>query len=61
MWTARLGAVILVATTLAGCGTYVPGIPEFPSQPNSTQLLVKAILDSIHCEIKGSVKFVIRI
>jgi hypothetical protein len=62
MWATRVGALALVTAILAGCGTYVPGIPDFPSDqssPGATQLLVKAILESIHCEIKNSVQYVV--
>jgi hypothetical protein len=60
MWAIRFGATILLAAVVAGCGTYVPGIPEFPKQPSATQDLMKAILHSVHCEIKNSVQWVVR-
>jgi hypothetical protein len=58
MWPIKLGAIAFLAAMLTGCGTYVPGIPEFALQPGSTQRLVQVILDSIHCEIKNSVEFI---
>jgi hypothetical protein len=59
MWKIKLGAIAFLTAMLTGCGTYVPGIPEFALQPGSTQRLVQVILDSIHCEIKNSVKFIV--
>jgi hypothetical protein len=44
---------------LGGCGTYVPDLPEPPSAPGGTQLLVDSIVTSIHCEIKRAVQYVI--
>jgi len=44
-----------IAVVLCGCGTYVPNIQEYG---NDTQadLLVKAIVGSIRCEIGNAVK-----
>ena len=42
----------LIAFLATGCGgTYVPNITEISGTPGQTQILIKAILDSIHCEI----------
>ncbi|MGA7265335.1 MAG: hypothetical protein WA709_21655 [Stellaceae bacterium] len=49
----------LIAGLATGCGTSVPDIKDVPGTPGQTQILVKAILDSIHCEIKNSVQYVI--
>lgn len=51
--------VISAAPGLGGCGTYVPNIQEIPGRPGSEQLLVNAIVQSIHCEIKNAVTYVI--
>jgi hypothetical protein len=61
MWMTKPGAIVLLvlAVMLTGCGTYVPGIPEFALEA-STQRLVQVILDSIHCEIKNSIQWVVR-
>jgi hypothetical protein len=49
----------LIAFLATGCGTYVPDIKEISGTPGQTQILIKAILESIHCEIKNSVQYVI--
>jgi hypothetical protein len=49
----KISVVALVAAVTTGCGTYVPDIKEIPGTPGQTQILVKAILDSIRCEIKN--------
>jgi hypothetical protein len=59
MGVTKPGAIVLLAAMLTGCGTYVPGIPEFALEA-STQRLVQVILDSIHCEIKNSIQWVVR-
>jgi hypothetical protein len=56
---ARIGIFGLIALISAGCGTSVPDIKELPGTPGQSQILIKAILDSIHCEIKNSVQYVI--
>lgn len=55
----RFGTIALVGVIAAGCGTYVPDLQDFPGKPGDSSLLVKAIVDSIHCEIKNSVQAVI--
>lgn len=37
----------------------MPGITEISGTPGQAQIFIKAILDSIHCEIKNSVQYVI--
>lgn len=54
----KLCAGLFIAS-LAGCGTYVPEIQENPLNPQGGQLLVKAIVNSIHCEVKNAVLFVL--
>jgi hypothetical protein len=41
---------------LGGCGTYVPAIQEIPGGSGDAQILVNAIVRSIHCELKNAVK-----
>lgn len=52
-------AAILVSAVSA-CGTYVPGITEFNSQPGAEQKLVGDIVESIHCEMRQAVHFVLQ-
>jgi len=51
--------MIAAAPGLSGCGLYVPEIQEFPSKPGDAQLLVDAIVRSIHCELREGVRYVI--
>ncbi|SEF11037.1 hypothetical protein SAMN05444161_8516 [Rhizobiales bacterium GAS191] len=53
--------VLLLATTalLAGCGTYVPGIAEFPGNQVEGQKLVRAIVASVHCEMRNAISYTI--
>ena len=51
----RICGGTLLVSLLAGCGTYVPEIQENPVNPSGGQLLVKAIVNSIHCEVKNAV------
>jgi hypothetical protein len=50
-----LSGALLISSTLAGCGTYVPEIQENPLNPPGGQLLVKAIVNSVHCAVKNAV------
>ncbi|RWX40279.1 hypothetical protein EHH54_13155 [Rhizobium leguminosarum] len=45
----------LLAISTSGCGTAVPSLQEFPSAPGDEQLLVQAIIASIHCEVANAV------
>ncbi len=59
---ARLGIscfCISVASAVAGCGTFVPDITEPILGAGSGPLLVRAIVQSIHCELRGAVTHVI--
>jgi hypothetical protein len=47
--------VLGIAVSLCGCGTYVPNIQEYGNDAQA-ELLVKAIVGSIRCEIGNSVK-----
>jgi len=54
-----LPLVIGITLILSGCGTYVPEIQEIPGDQADGQLLIQAIVRSIHCEIKDAVTYVI--
>jgi hypothetical protein len=45
---------IALLPMLGGCGTYVPSIQEIGDDTNGL-LLVQAIIESIHCELRNSV------
>jgi hypothetical protein len=49
---APLGATLL----LAGCGTYVPDIQEFPGDSRAGSQLVTAILTNIKCELRDALE-----
>ena len=51
--------VIGVMLSLTGCGTYVPEIQELSWDQADGQLLIRAIVGSIHCEIRDAVTYVI--
>ncbi len=53
------GFCISVASAVAGCGTFVPDITEPILGAGSGPLLVRAIVQSIHCELCGAVTHVI--
>jgi hypothetical protein len=55
----RISCSSLLIWSLAGCGLYVPEIQESPLNPSGGQLLVKAIINSIHCEVKNAVLYVL--
>jgi hypothetical protein len=48
-----------IALGISGCGTYVPEIQEASSDQSNGQLLVHAIVRSIHCEIRNAIAYVI--
>jgi hypothetical protein len=50
-WVVSLVASLLVG----GCGLTVPEIQEFPGTPGDGQLLVQAIVQSVHCEVVDAV------
>ncbi len=54
-----IGVFAILTAVISGCGTYVPDLQEFPAKPGESALLVKAIVDSIHCDIKNAVQAVI--
>lgn len=51
----KIVAACLLTVALNGCGLYVPEIQENPFDQAGGQLLVKAIVNSIHCEVKNAV------
>lgn len=56
---ARVISALLLGMSVAGCGTYVPNIQEFPGDTVDGQLFVKQILHNINCEITNAVRYVI--
>jgi hypothetical protein len=48
-----------IALVVAGCGTYVPEIQENPWDQSGGALLVKNIIDSIQCEVKDAITYVL--
>ena len=53
-------SLALPVVLLSGCGTTVPGIQEFPGDSVEGQsFLVRAIVHSVHCEIRNAVNYVI--
>lgn len=40
---------------LASCGTYVPEIQDFPGDKSDQQLLVQAVVQSVHCEVVNAI------
>lgn len=55
MSTMRKFVPIFAGLFCCSCGLYVPEIQENPFNPVSGQLLVKGIVNSIHCELKNAV------
>jgi hypothetical protein len=53
--TLRISCASLAISSLAGCGTYVPEIQENAIDQAGGQLLVKAIVNSVHCAVKNAV------
>lgn len=53
------GSTALFFLLLGACGTYVPEIQEFPGNQVASQLLVRAIVRSIHCELRNAITYVI--
>ncbi len=49
---------VLLAGSVSGCGTFVPGFGElYDTQPPAS--LVDAIISHVHCEVKSQVEFII--
>lgn len=57
---AKLAASLFVVVGLmSGCGVSVPDLQEFHESSGQGVLLVKDIVQSIHCELRNSVNYVI--
>jgi hypothetical protein len=54
----RAFPALICAAMLTGCGLSVPEMRDFPNNgtPVSNDLLVQAIIMSVHCELKGHVR-----
>jgi hypothetical protein len=55
MSTMRWVLPIAILTTLAGCGTYVPDIEDFPSGPENRNRFIRGIVTNITCELRDAV------
>jgi len=55
MSTARYFLPLLASLFLGNCGLTVPEIQDFPGDPGDGQLLVQAIVQSVHCEVIDAV------
>jgi hypothetical protein len=55
MSTKRLTLTCFLNLLLAGCGTYVPNIQEFPGGPAAGQQLVTAIVGNVKCEVQDAI------
>ena len=55
MSTKRLTLACFLNLLLAGCGTYVPDIQEFPGGPAAGQQLVTAIVGNVKCEVQDAI------
>jgi hypothetical protein len=53
----RWAVPALAALSVAGCGLRVPEIQENPTVPKDGQLLVHAIVGSVHCEVIKALKW----
>ncbi|MER9414027.1 hypothetical protein [Mesorhizobium sp. M0589] len=56
MKLARAAIVAMTCTGLASCGTQVPRIEELPFGQGEEQLLIQAIIQSVHCDLSNAVK-----
>jgi len=60
MVRARLTVGFLLVSTLAGCGTYVPQISDWPdSKGQLGTAMVNAIVHSVECELKHTITTVV--
>ncbi|MBP2428844.1 hypothetical protein [Bradyrhizobium elkanii] len=55
MFAARVYFALASALTLSSCGTYVPDTQDFPGNQGDQQLLVAAVIKSIHCEVGNAI------
>jgi hypothetical protein len=51
----RLSFAYVGALILTGCGTVVPDTQDFPGNQGDQQLLVAAVIQSIHCEVSNAI------
>ncbi|RUW51084.1 hypothetical protein EOA32_17210 [Mesorhizobium sp. M1A.F.Ca.ET.072.01.1.1] len=56
MGSVRIAAFVVACTSLASCGTQVPRIEEMPYGQGEEQLLIQAIIQSVHCDLSNAVK-----
>jgi hypothetical protein len=61
MSTNRFAVSIFLSLLLAGCGTYVPDIQEFPGDSADGQRLVTAIVRNVKCEVQDALDDLYRI
>ena len=55
MSTMRWTSLATTGFLLGSCGTYVPDIQDFPGNTGDQQLLVQAVVQSVHCEVVNAV------
>jgi len=60
MSTKMLVMLLTVTISLSACGTFVPNLQELPGDDRDGMLLVHAVVDSIHCEVRNAVYSVIK-
>lgn len=48
-------ASLFIFLLVGGCGTYVPDTQEFPGNTGDQQLLVQAVVQSVHCEVVNAI------
>jgi hypothetical protein len=60
MSASRWTVSVVVAFVLTGCGTYVPDTQDFPGNTGDQQLLVQAIVQSVHCEVANAISDIYR-
>jgi hypothetical protein len=56
MFARTLFAPLCASVLLAGCGTYVPDIQEFPGDSRAGNQLVTAILTNVKCELRDALQ-----
>lgn len=55
----KLAVTVTMLVSLTGCGTYVPSL-NGSSAPGSDQLFVQSIVQSIRCEIKDAIQYIVQ-
>jgi hypothetical protein len=51
----RMSFAFVSVLLLSACGTYVPDTQDFPGNQGDQQLLVAAVIQSIHCEVSNAI------